>query len=63
MDSKHVVKKTTLIAEKKRLALVLPYLCSISSETKNKLNKPLKGILKFRRLQVIFGKSTRLRLS
>ena len=47
MDNIHVVKETTLIAEKKPLGLVLPYLRSISLETRNKLSKPLKGTLKF----------------
>ena len=55
MDNIHIVKETTLIAEKKPLALVLPYLRSISLETRNKLSKPLKGTLKFCRLQVKFN--------
>ena len=43
----HVVKETTLIAEKKPLALFLPYLRSIPLETRNSLIKPLKNTLSY----------------
>ena len=41
MGNIHVVKGTTLTAEKKPLVLVLPYLGSISLQTRTKLKKPL----------------------
>ena len=45
MDNVHVVKETTLTVEKKRLVLVLPYLGSISLQTRTKLKKSLKTFL------------------
>ena len=42
MDDIHVVRETTLRVEKKPLVLVLPYLASISLQTKTKLKKSLK---------------------
>ena len=45
MDNIHVVKETTLTVEKKPLVLVLPYLGSISLQTRTKLKKSLKCIL------------------
>ena len=42
MDYIHVVKKTILTVEKKHLDLVLPYLCSLSLQTRTKLKKTLK---------------------
>ena len=41
----HVLKKTTLTVGKKSLVLVLPFLGSVSLETRTKLNKPLKSIV------------------
>ena len=45
MDKIHVVKETTLTVEKKPHVLVLPYLDSISLQTRTKLKKSLKRIL------------------
>ena len=45
MDKIHVVKETTLTVEKKPLVLVLPYLDSISLQTRTKLKKSLKTFL------------------
>ena len=45
MNDVHVVKKTTLTVEKKHLVLVLPYLGSISLQTRTKLKKSLKTFL------------------
>ena len=42
MKCMHVVKETTLTVEKKSLVLVLPYLGSISLQTRTKLKKSLK---------------------
>ena len=51
MDNIHVVKETTLTVEKKPLVLVLPYLGSISLQTRTKLKKSLKSILNCCKLQ------------
>ena len=45
MDNINAVEKTTLTVEKKLLVLVLPYLSSISLQTKTKLKKSFKNIL------------------
>ena len=60
MDNIHVVKQTTLTVEKKPLVLVLPYLGSISLQTRTKLKKSLKNILNCRKLQIVFKIKTRL---
>ena len=49
-----VVKETTQTIEKKSLALVLPYLGSISLQTRTKLKKSLKNILNCCKLQIVF---------
>ena len=60
MDNIHVVKETTLTVEKKPLVLVLPYLGSISLQTRTKLKKSLKSILNCCKLQIVFKNKTRL---
>ena len=55
-----VVKETTQTIEKKSLALVLPYLGSISLQTRTKLKKSLKNILNCCKLQIVFKNKTRL---
>ena len=60
MDSTDVVKKTTLTVEKKPLVLVLPYLGSISSQTRTKLKKSWKKILNCCKLQIVFNNKTTL---
>ena len=45
MDNIRVVKETTLTVEKNPLVLVLPYLGSISLQTRTKLKKSLKTFL------------------
>ena len=45
MDNIYVVNETTLTVEKKPLVLVLPYLGSISLQTRTKLKKSLKTFL------------------
>ena len=42
MDSMHVVQKTTVTVEKKPLALVFPYLGSMSLQTRKNFTKLLK---------------------
>ena len=54
MDNVHVVKETTLKIEKKSLVLVLPYLGSISLQTRTKLKKLLKNILNCCKLQIVY---------
>ena len=44
MDNIHVVKETT-VTVKKPLGLVLPYLGSISLQTRTKLKKSLKNLI------------------
>ena len=60
MDNIHVVKETTLTVEKKLFVLVLPYLGSISLQTRTKLNKSLRNIPNSCKLQVVFKNKTRL---
>ena len=60
MDNIHVVKETTLTVEKKPLVLVLPYLGSISLQTRTKLKNSLKNILNCCKLQITFKNKTRL---
>ena len=55
-----VVKETTQTIEKKSLALVLPYLGSISLQTRTKLKKSLKNILNCCKLQIVFKNKTKL---
>ena len=59
MDNIHVVKETTLTVEKKPLVLLLPYLDSISLQTRTKLNKSLKNI-NYYKLHIMFKNTTRL---
>ena len=60
MDNIHLLKETTLTVEKKPLVLVLPYLGSISLQTRTKLKKSLKNILNCCKLQIVFQIKTRL---
>ena len=60
MDNIHVVKETTLTAEKKSSFIVLPYLGSISLQTRTKLKRSLKNILNCCKLQTVFKNKTRL---
>ena len=53
MDNIHVVKETTLTVEKKPLVLVLPYIGSISLQTRTKSKKSLKNILNCCKLQSV----------
>ena len=60
MDNIDVVKETTVTVEKKPLVLVLPCLVSISLQTRTKLKKSLKNILKCCKIQIVFKNKTRL---
>ena len=60
MDNIHVVQETTLTVEKKPLVLALPYLGSISLQTRTKVKKSLKNILNSCILQIVFKNKTRL---
>ena len=56
----HVVNGTTLTVEKNFLVLVLPYLGSISLQTRTKLKKLLKNILNCGKVQIVFRNNIRL---
>ena len=60
MDNIYAVKEATLTVEKKPLVLVLPYLGSISLQTRTKLEKSLKNILNCCKFQIVFQNTTRL---
>ena len=60
MDKIHILKETTLTVEKKSLFLVLLYLGSVALQTMTNLNKSLKDILTFCKLQKTFRNKTRL---
>ena len=60
LDNIHIVKETTLTVEKKSLVLVLPYLGSITLQTRTKLKRSLKNILNCCKLQIVFKNKTRL---
>ena len=50
----HILKGMAPIVEKKHLRLVLPYLGTILLQTRNTLQKSIKGLLNCFKLQVIF---------
>ena len=50
----HVVKETDLTVEKNSIVLVLPYLGSISLQTRTKLNKSSRSIFNYCKLQIVF---------
>ena len=50
----HILKEKVPTVEKKPLRSVLPYLGPISLQTRTKLRKSIKGVLKCCKLQVIF---------
>ena len=60
MENIHVVKETTLTVEKEHLVLVLPYLSSISLQTRTKLKKSIKSILNCCKLQIVPKNKARL---
>ena len=60
MDDMHVVKETIITAEKKPLLLGLPYVGSISLQTRTKLKKSSKNILNCCKLQIVFKNKTKL---
>ena len=55
-----MIKKTSLVVEKKPFVLVLPYLGSISLPNKTKLKNSLKSILNCCIMQIVFKNKTRL---
>ena len=56
----HILKEKVLTVEKKPLRLVLPYLGTISLETKTKLQIFIKGILNCCKLQVVFKNQNKI---
>ena len=53
----HILKEKVPTVQKKGLRLVIPYLGSISLQTRTKLQTSIKGVLNCCKLQVIFKKS------
>ena len=56
----HVLKEKVPAVEKKPLRLVVPYLGTISLQTRTKLQKYIKGVLNSCKLQVIFKSQYKL---
>ena len=56
----HILKGIVPVVEKKHLRLVLPYLGTILLQTRNKLQKSIKGLLNFFKLRVIFKSHSKL---
>ena len=54
LDNKHIIQEKVITIQKKPLFLVLPYLESLSLQTRTKLRKSLKGILNCFKLQIVF---------
>ena len=59
MGNLQVNEKTTLTVKKKPLALVLPYLGSISLQTRTKLKKSLKSILNSYKMKIVSKNNNR----
>ena len=60
MDSKNVVKETTLTVEKMPIVPVIIYLGLLSLQIRTKLKKSLKNILNCCKLPTVFKNKTRL---
>ena len=60
LDNKYRVQEKMITVPKKTLFLVLPYLGRLSLQTRTKLRKSLKSILKFCKLQVVFKSQNKL---
>ena len=56
----YILKEKVPTVEKKLLWLVLPYLATISLQTRTKLQKSIKGVLNCCKLQVIFKSQNKL---
>ena len=56
----HTLKQKVPTVEKRPLRLVLPYLRTISLQTRTKLQKSIKGVLNCCKLQVIFKNRNKL---
>ena len=60
VDNKHRIQEKTVIVLKKRFFLVLPYLGSLSLQTRTKLRKSLIGILICCKLLIMFKSRNKL---
>ena len=60
LDNKYRVREKVITVPKKTLFLVLPYLGSLSLQTRTKLRKSLKGILNCCKLQIVFKSQNKL---
>ena len=56
----HVLKEKVSTVDKKPLRLVLRYLGTISLQTRTKLQSPIKWVLNYYKLQVIFKSQSKL---
>ena len=56
----HILKEKVPTVEKKPLRLVLPYLGTISLQTRTKLQKSIKGVLNCCKLRLIFKSQNKL---
>ena len=56
----HILKEKVPTIEKNPLQLVLPYLGTISLQTRTKLQKFIKGVLNYCKLQIIFKNRNKL---
>ena len=56
----HIIKEKVPTVEKKPLRLVLPYFVTISLQTRTKLQKSIKEVLNWCKLQVIFKSQNKL---
>ena len=56
----HIFKEKVPTVERKPLRLVLPYLGTMSLQTRTKLQKSIKGVLNCCKLQVIFKSQNKL---
>ena len=60
LNRTHIIKEKAPRVEEKPLLLVLPYLGTISLQTRTKLQKSIKGVLSCCKLQVIFKSQNKL---
>ena len=60
LDNKYRIQEKVITVPKKNLFLLLPYLGPLSSQTRTKLSKSLKGILNCCKLQIVFKSKKKL---
>ena len=60
LDNKYRIQKKVITVPKKTLVLALPYLRTLSLQTRTKLRKSLKGIYNCCKLQIVFKSQNKL---